>query len=42
MRPVLFVEVDGLDIKTLVGTMTKNLEESIEDKSPKHYKKRLK
>ena len=32
---------DGLDIKTLVGTMTKKLEDSSENKPPKYYKERL-
>lgn len=33
---------DGLDIKTLIGTMKNKLNESVESKPPKYYKERLK
>ena len=33
---------DGLDINTLIGTQTKEIDELAEDKSPKYYKEKLK
>ena len=33
---------DGLDIKTLLGTITNHLEDQIETKPPKYYKEKLK
>ena len=33
---------DGLDIKTLVGTMTNKLDEAVETNPPKYYRERLK
>jgi len=33
---------DGLDIKTLIGTMTNKLQDPVESKPPKHYLEKLK